>query len=364
MELGMRHKKIFFSYTTIDNYSIMAKRMLMVIQMLLLSTVIFAAKVAVLPEVFHPYGFRVDNDRFFVTQEVTIFIYSTKDYKLIKQFGKEGEGPGEILLDRRTGNDEIGISIRPDYLIVNSVFKVLYFTKDGEYVKEYRIAETGGRMVEPLGNQFVGKTFNNKKGVLYHGVAIYDANLNGIKEIYHHKHGWQGSVAEFNPLTMEQAAFEICGDKIFVLDGTRSMIIAFNSKGEKLFTIIHNDDLVKFTDKHKEEMVQNYKLNPSWKVYYETRKRYFKFPVYFPPIRWYYIDPIEKKIYLETEKVENHKRKYILYDFNGKLIKTIMLPIEQIKVLGNLTAFHGGKCYQLFENEETEVCELFITEVK
>ena len=338
----------------------MTTKILLVIHMLLVPVIIFGAKVAVLPEITHPYGFRVDGDRFFVTQEVTIFIYSTKDYKLIKKFGTEGEGPGEILLDRRAGNDEIGISIRPDYLIVNSIFKVLYFTKDGEYVREYKIAGTGGRMVEPLGNQFVGKTFHNKEGVIYHGVAIYDANLDKVKEIYHHKHGWQGSEAEFNPLTMEQAAFEICDDKIFVLDGDRTKIIGYNSKGEKLFTITHNDDLVKFTDKHKEEMVQNYKLNPSWKVYYEMKKRFFKFPEYFPPIHWYYIDPLEKKIYLETEKVENQKRKYIVYDFKGKLIKKIMLPIEQEKVLGNLTAFYGGKCYQLFENETTEECELYI----
>jgi hypothetical protein len=342
----------------------MGKKLQVVIQVLLLSNVFFAAKVAVLPEVLHPYGFRVDGDRFFVTQGITIFIYSTKDYKLIKQFGKEGEGPGEILLDRRTGNDEIGISIRPDYLIVNSVFKVLYFTKDGNYVKEYKIAETGGRMVEPLGNQFVGKTFHNKEGVIYHGVAIYDANLEKVKEIYHHKHGWQGSKMEFNPLTIEQAAFEICDDKIFVLDGDRTMIIVFNSKGEKLFTITHNDEMVKFTDKHKEEIVQNYRFNPSWKAYYEMKKRFFMFPEYFPPIRWYYIDPLEKKVYLETEKVENQKRRYIVYDFKGKLIKKVMLTCEQVNILGKLTAFHGGKCYQLFENEDTDKCELFITELK
>ncbi|MFC2146568.1 hypothetical protein ACFLRT_04315 [Acidobacteriota bacterium] len=341
----------------------MIKKILLVIQMLLVSGFIFGAKVAVLPEITHPYGFRVDGDRFYVTEGVTIFIYSTKDYQLKKKFGKEGEGPGEILLDRRSGNDEIGISIRPDFLIVNSIFKVLYFTKEGEYVKEIRIAESGGRLLEPLGNQLVGRTFKNEDGKLYHGIALYDASLEKVKEIYNHKHGWQGTENEFNPLTMEQAAFEICGDKIFVLDGARTMVIAFNSKGEKLFTLTHKNDLVKFTDKHKEEMIQNFRLNPSWKAYYETKKRFFKFPEYFPPIRWYYIDPLEKKIYLETEKVENLERKYIVYDFKGKLIKKIMLPSEH-KVLGNLTAFYGGRCYKLFENETTEECEVYITAIK
>ena len=114
----------------------MTKKILFVIQILLVSVFFFGAKVAVLPEITHPYGFRVDGDRFYVTEGVTIFIYSTKDYKLKKKFGKEGEGPGEILLDRRSGNDEIGISIRPDYLIVNRILKVLYFTKKGEYVND------------------------------------------------------------------------------------------------------------------------------------------------------------------------------------------------------------------------------------
>ncbi len=47
----------------------MIKKILSGIQMLLVPVFIFGAKVAVLPEITHPYGFRVDGDRFFVTQE-------------------------------------------------------------------------------------------------------------------------------------------------------------------------------------------------------------------------------------------------------------------------------------------------------
>ena len=60
---------------------------------------------------------------------------------------------------------------------------MLYFTKKGEYVKEIKIAGPGGRLVEPWGDQFVGRTFMKENGKLYHGIlyrlykVLFDKNM-------------------------------------------------------------------------------------------------------------------------------------------------------------------------------------------
>jgi uncharacterized protein YlbG (UPF0298 family) len=70
-----------------------------------------------------------------VTQEATVFIYSLKDFKLVKKFGKAGEGPREFRILPQL---PLNIDARTDQIIVNSFGKVSYFTKQGEFIKEVK----------------------------------------------------------------------------------------------------------------------------------------------------------------------------------------------------------------------------------
>jgi len=313
---------------------------------------VFAEKVRTLTEVLHPFRFYVDEEQLYITEGVKVFIYSKKDYRLVKKFGKEGEGPGEVLLRRRGGNTEIGLIVQKEHIIVSTVGKLIYFTKDGNFVKEIKTAPAG-RWLSPFGELFVGKKYIREKDGLYHGIALYDSNIKQLKLIYKHIHGWQGTEAEFNPLIVEQADFEIGGDKIFVMDGARTMIGCFDKTGQPLFSITIKDEIVEFTEEDKKNMVADYKTNAFWKRYYETRKHFFKFPEYFPPISMFTLDPVEKKIYIKTEKKENGKQKWAVYDFNGKLIKTTLLPLGWLR-------FYNGICYRLLLNEEEDEWELYV----
>jgi hypothetical protein len=327
-----------------------------VLFLIFLTNFSFAGKVATFTEFVNPYSILIDGDRLYISEGVTVFIYSLKDYRLVKKFGREGEGPGEVLLRRRVGNTEITLSADNQYLIVNTSGKVIYFTKDGEFVKEKRI-ETTGRWLAPLGDCFVGRKFTQEPDGLYHSIVIYDSNLKKIKEIYRHIHGFQGARKKFNPLTVEQADFNISDDKIFVIDGARTKIIVYNKKGEPLFTITPKDEMVPFTEEDKKSMVEGYKRNPFWKRFYERRKDLFKFPKFYPPIRWFFLDPIDKKIYLKTQKIEKGKRKWLVFDFSGTFIKQLFLPQGFLR-------FYNGKYYCFVENEEEEVWELFVERVK
>ena len=70
----------------------------------------FAEKVATLQEINKPWTFFVDQDRFYISETVSVYIYSLKDFKLIKKFGRRGEAAGEFIVVNK-----IGVNIQPDY---------------------------------------------------------------------------------------------------------------------------------------------------------------------------------------------------------------------------------------------------------
>ena len=78
------------------------KRLILVILILVVSLFCYSEKVAVLNEIMKPsLSFAVDGTQLYIPEEGQIFIYSTNDYKLVKKFGKAGEGPQEFRLHPR-----------------------------------------------------------------------------------------------------------------------------------------------------------------------------------------------------------------------------------------------------------------------
>ena len=69
--------------------------LILVFLILLITPVLFAEEVTLL-EIFNPSSIKVDDQNIYIAQGENIFIYSAKDFKLIKKFGRLGEGPQEF----------------------------------------------------------------------------------------------------------------------------------------------------------------------------------------------------------------------------------------------------------------------------
>jgi hypothetical protein len=91
----------------------------------------FAEKLADLPEVMQPGDFCIFKDRIFIADKDTIHIYSMQGFKHLKQFGRSGSGPGEFYLTLR-------LEVLPDKLAVNTFGKLIYFSLDGDLIKEIK----------------------------------------------------------------------------------------------------------------------------------------------------------------------------------------------------------------------------------
>ena len=64
------------------------------------SVSVFAAKIVPLQELRKPETIAVDCSQIYITESASIYIYSLKDFRLIKKFGQAGEGPDGKFVEK------------------------------------------------------------------------------------------------------------------------------------------------------------------------------------------------------------------------------------------------------------------------
>ncbi|MCP5109185.1 MAG: hypothetical protein GY950_37740, partial [bacterium] len=92
----------------------------------------FAGKVKSFTGLNKPDGIAVDDQLVVVTEGTTVYLYSAKDFSLVKKFGKRGEGPQEFV---PIFNVTMRVQLLPGYILVGSMGKISFFKRNGEYIK-------------------------------------------------------------------------------------------------------------------------------------------------------------------------------------------------------------------------------------
>lgn len=327
--------------------------------LVLLAGVCFGERVTIFPDLSDPAFIHLDGERLYIVERTTIRIYSSADYKLIKTFGNRGEGPGEF----RTGQeDAVLLNVQPDCLVVNSQGKIVFFEKDGTYIKE--IATPVGRWLRPLGENYVGMRYTyGEDGTRYHVVSLYDAQCRKVKEIYREKAEIQIRLKTINAVSWTRQIFRTYNERVFI-DGKNKTIHVLDNNGNKQYDISLDYERTKVTGDIKEKYISFYKeKDPFWRTRWERLKGWYWFPDYFPVIREFFVSG--GKIYIHTFKEENDKSEFLVLDTKGKgkRLKRVLLPLAK----SNLIFYHtwtigNGKLYQLVETEDEE-WELHVMEI-
>ena len=94
----------------------------------------------------------VCTDKVFILQDTTVFIYNLKNFKLIKKFGRAGEGPGEFKIDPNDGRP-MSMSLYKNNILVNSIAKMSYFDMDGNFKEEKKVGADA--LLFPVKNKFI-----------------------------------------------------------------------------------------------------------------------------------------------------------------------------------------------------------------
>lgn len=101
----------------------------------------------------------------------------------------------------------------------------------------------------------------------------------------------------------------------------------------------------------------------SGKAIYGGIKKWIKFPDYFPIIQRFNVS--DNIIYVLTFNREENKSEFFLFNMKGEFLKKLMVPFAVKDPVGFYPYYiNNGKLYQLIENEETDLWELHLEEIK
>jgi len=323
-----------------------------------LSGTLMAEKVATIKDVLKPTFLAIDDTQVYIADQSSVRIYSFKDFKFKKKFGKQGEGPQEFLT---VSGEGIAINPQKDQLVVNSTGKVSFWTKDGQYIKELK---TRGMQVmglyQPIGKGFAGyDIILGENQSVDMTLNIFDHQLKKVKELQRQKFFSQSSL----DFPMLMAIFQTHDNKIFASGQEGFVINIFNEKGDKVGAITQEYKQLKLTDSYKERVINFMKTSPFTKDRYELIKNMIKFRPYFPVIQNFVV--ADNKVYVTTYLEKGDASEIFVFDTSGKFLKKVFLKVKLVDAIRPYpSAFKNDKLYQIFDNDENETWEIHATPVK
>ncbi len=338
---------------------------------LIFSSLTIFAEIVPLPDLGKPNSITLDENQIYIADWGHILIYCLKDFHLKKKFGKRGEGPGEFFLNDMD-NYGLRIIVEPGYILVNSVSKISYFTKEGELIKEKRNTR-GQQFFKPFGKKLIGydrawdQKFHENK-INYITINIYDPDSLEIeKEIFKKKFYTQKDSIEILELalklkndTKRGIIYYPYGDKL-IIEGENNNIYILDSEGKKVAAVNINDyRKIKITGEFKKKTFKY--LEKRLPTAFRGVKQKGAFPEYYP---YRYFTVSDNKIYVLTFNTSGGKSEFYIFDLQGKLIKRTMVPFADNEFLRVYPyTIKNDKIYQLVDNEDTEEWELRIHDLR
>ncbi len=342
------------------------KKIYFFILFIMLTMHVFPLKTEVIDfnHLVNPNSIQIKNERVYITDRSSIYIYTLKDFKLIKKFGTEGSGPKEFRLLKRVHNGGVNLSINSKFLIINSIGKISFYTLSGEYLKEIPTQKSSGKYFK-VGNNYIGtKAVQDKKGVEYYTYNLYDLKLKKINEIYR-TISWDES-KKLDPISFTKwPIFYSFKNKIYIDGRNRTGDIhVFNSKGKAIDSIVHKYKKIKVERAHITKYKKFFNSSISgYKGFFEEYKHIIKFPEYFPVIRNFHIS--DNKLYVVTYGMRDESYDAYVFDLDGKFNRKVLLKLKEkdpIHIYPYTT--YQNRLFQLVENIDDEGWGLHITAIE
>lgn len=324
----------------------------------------FAANRGSFPELINPERILVDGGKIFITEGINVFIYSLKDLKLVKKFGKEGEGPQEFKRFPAPWLPSLRVFLKPDQLFINSLGKISFFTRDGKFVKEKKTKNIWHVFI-PFENKYIVFALIREDKIMYFTYSLYNSDFILEKEVYRELNPEQDG-KKMDPIVMssiKEIFFRYENKGRFFLPSFDGIIHIFDIKGNEIGTINPAYSKVPVTSELVQEFDDFFKKDIRFKQIYAFERKRLVYPKYLPLLKDYRV--ADGKVYVIDNKKENEKYESFIFNLDGKLLKKVWLPLVDQDILAVYPfTITGGKIFQLVENEDEEEWELHVSEIK
>jgi hypothetical protein len=316
-----------------------------------------STKLVTLPELTHPQSLQMDEEQIYIVQGHEIYIYSRRDYRLLKIFGEAGESP-QAFRPRR-GRSKLFVHVDSENLSICSHERVSLFSKNGVFIK----SEELGPQIDylfPMGDRFVGSAYYIHVGTgrSTQHIRLYDKQHRIITEIAQ-SHLGGGSARGFGgpdrklhyDLTPHLFGFRIFEDRIYVANTHEGFFIeVFDSSGEKLYEIKKDFEKNRITEAYKKKRMEEIREMPS----YERHKDFIAIDEadHFPAFRRFTV--ADGKICVYTSP--GHEQEIVVMDLEGEILNRVLVPGSDVSTISN------DKYYYLKENDDAEL-ELHVLDI-
>ncbi len=305
-------------------------------------------KTVILAEISNPHEIISDDNHLIISDGIegtSIYVYDLEELSLISQFGGTGDSIGKFIV---SGGHEVDMDIRNDTLLISSHWKMSFFTKKGELLKEQPIKyDTYGYSY--LGGQYQGSDDITINDNMYYSFNIYDKEFNFKKEITRiasmnqGEHGLQMLVRRYQGITFNEKFYFKGKSEDFEIE-------IYDSNGAKYGAISHDYERIPVSEEHRNSIYKLYKEHPLFGQFFEQIKHRFVFPDYLPAI--YNFNIADEFIYALT--YESDSINSVLYKFNidGKLSEKLYVPLNWKNATEIFPyTVSGNRLYQLVKNK-------------
>lgn len=349
------------------------KKTIILLLIFLLATIVTARRISVPADIMRPDSIDVSGDRLFIVQGAEIFIYSLPSMELKAKWGREGEGPGEMMVTPLYLNR---VSIFPDCVIADSFTKLSYFSHKGKLLKEIKKKFPAEWI--PFKENFLVRTIevvDRKKEV--QTLSLYNSKMEKIKELMRQPFIFQSIATPWRwDMQLDFITFDILDDRVFIEKSKDGFVIdVLDTTGKLLYTINKPYEKIECTPGYRKAAMTLLQNDLLVKPLISEAGRWdnfrkgldLNFPDTLPAIRS--IEVADNKIHVRTYKTKNGMVEYVVMDLKGTVLKRFFVPLPDQSIMSRmlgvkLSKISGGKLYYLEENEDKEQWELFEIDLK
>ena len=340
----------------------MKRRTLFLLLVLIFSLPLLCDKAVIIADLGRPVSLDVDANNLYIIENAAVYIYSLKNFTLIKKFGEKGQGPGEF---NTLPHVHITLDSSTDRLIIGSIRKISYYSKRGNFIKEVKGKNLALRLVlldpTPGGEKFLGWSQRAYGGFNYNTIVIFDGELNKIQQVYREKDPFQGRGKGYDMLPKTFSYLSHQGS-ILLPGKDDASVDVFDLEMKHRFTVRIKQDRYKVTEDFRKKMINYLKSSPETKNVFPVLQP-IRFPKYFPVINSFFAD--DGVIYVMTWKRENGRNEFYTYNMQGGFRQKKMIPVEyETDIQPYPAAVKNGNLYQLVENQARQEWELRITRIR
>lgn len=306
----------------------MMRLILMVLFIIFLFFTLQGKELAVLPELVNPDMMAIQNQQLFILEGSRVLAYSMKDFKLLKEFGKQGDGPGELNTSTQL---KARMQVGDGHIYLSTPFKWVKYSVEGKFIGEKRLPFIGFPVLS-FGERFaIAKYIGSNDGVNKQAVILFDKDLKEIKKLY------EKEILDFRKtgkidIIPQLVLLKNGGGRLYVLDQGKGVYLeVFNVTGDRVRAIQLDSEKIKVTDDYRNQVMEWLGTQPGFKLIPEDFKSKIYIPDYLPAVKDFLI--ADGKIYIHTYKKREEGAEFIILDLEGKLLKRLIIPGSEKNII-------------------------------